>query len=220
VSARWPLFGLGAWFFGGLAGLLVLFLVVGFLLPGTWSTERSTEIDAPPQAVFRWLDSPRAWTRWTPDWPDSGLVVAGPAHGVGATMSWDDPNVGDGRFQVVEADAPRMVRYRVEVQKGTMRTDGTLLLHERDGRTLLTWREQGNFGRNPLMGYWARAMNRVQGAQLQKDLATLKALVEGGAVADTTADSATAGAVKPPAPAAPPAADTDRVPESTPSGLS
>jgi uncharacterized protein YndB with AHSA1/START domain len=216
VSARWPLFGLGAWVLGGLAGLLVLFLVVGFLLPGTWSTKRSTEIDAPPQAVFPWLDSPRAWTRWTPDWPASGLVVAGPAHGVGATMSWNDPNVGDGRFEVVEADAPRAVRYRVEVQKGTMRTDGTLLLQGHDGHTLLTWHEQGDFGHNPLMGYWARAMKRSQGAQLQKDLAKLKALVEGGADADAPAESVMP---KPAKPAVPPVADTARVPEAVPPGL-
>lgn len=213
MSARWPMLGIGAWFFGGLAALLVLFLVVGFLLPGTWSTERSLEIDAPAQAVFPWLDSPRAWTRWTPDWPDSGLVVAGPAHGVGATMSWNDPNVGDGHFEVVEADAPRVVRYRVEVQRGTMRTDGTLLLHEHDGHTLLTWREKGDFGHNPLMGYWARAMKRVQGAQLQKDLTTLKALVEKGADPDAPSDSATAK------PAPPSGADTARAPESMPSGV-
>lgn len=178
-------FGIGAWFFGGLAGLLVLFLVVGFILPGTWSAQTSAEIDAPRDSVFPWLDSPRAWTRWTPDWPDSGLVIGGPAHGVGATMSWNDPKVGDGRFRVVEADSPRVVRYRVAVQHGSMRTDGTLRLAARGGQTLLTWREDGDFGHNPLMGYWARFMKKVQGAQLAENLARLKKLVEEGARADS-----------------------------------
>lgn len=185
--ARSP-FGLGALVLGALAALLVLFLVVGFVLPGTWSAQASVEIAAPPQAVFPWLDSPRAWTRWTP-WPDSGLVVGGPAHGVGASMSWNDSNLGDGHFQVVEADAPRVVRYRVEVQKKSMRTDGTLRLQERNGQTEVTWREDGDFGHNPLMGYWARVMRRLQGAQLQKDLTKLKTLVEGGADADGPTDS-------------------------------
>jgi uncharacterized protein YndB with AHSA1/START domain len=176
VNGRTP-FGIGSLVLGGLAGLLVLFLVVGFFLPASWSAQSSVQIEAPPQAVFPWLDAPRSWARWTP-WPDSGLVVAGPAHGVGANMSWDDPSVGDGRFEVVEADAPRLVRYRVEVQKRTMRTDGTLRLESRDGGTRVTWHEDGNFGHNPLMGYWARFMPRMQSAQLREDLAKLKSLVE------------------------------------------
>jgi hypothetical protein len=185
-------FSIGTRVLGGGAALLILFLVVGFLLPGTWSAGGSVQIDAPPEAVFPWLDSPRAWTRWTP-WPDTGLVVAGPPHGVGSVISWDNADLGDGRFEIVEADSLRTVRYRVEVQKRTMRTDGTLHVEPRDGGTFVRWREQGDFGHNPLMGYWARFMDKAQSAELAKDLGRLKGLVEGGADADEPADSVSAG---------------------------
>ena len=82
-------FSIGTRVLGGGAAILILFLVVGFLLPGTWSARASVQIDAPPEAVFPWLDSPRAWTRWTP-WPDTGLVMGGPAHGVGSVITWDN----------------------------------------------------------------------------------------------------------------------------------
>jgi len=185
-------FSIGTRVLGGGAVLLILFLVVGFLLPGTWSAQGAVQIDAPPEAVFPWLDSPRAWTRWTP-WPDSGLVMAGPAHGAGSTISWDSAELGDGRFRVLEADAPHVVRYRVEVQKRTMRTEGNLRVQATDGGSLVKWQEEGDFGHNPLMGYWARFMRRAQSAEMAKDLTRLKGLVEGGADADEPADSVSAG---------------------------
>lgn len=203
----WP-FSIGTVVLGGGAVLLVLFLIVGFLLPGTWTARGSAHIDAPPEAVFPWLDSPGAWTRWTP-WPDTGLVVAGPEHGVGARMSWDNPDLGDGDFTVVEADAPRVVRYRVEVQHQSMRTDGTVRLEPKDGGTLVTWQEDGDFGRNPLMGYWARFMKRAQSVELAKDLTRLKGLVEGGENANEPADSMSTGS---------PDADTTALPDTPPPG--
>jgi hypothetical protein len=189
-------FSIGTRVLGGGAALLILFLVVGFLLPGTWSAQGSVQVEAPPEAVFPWLDSPRAWTRWTP-WPDTGLVVAGPPHGVGAVFSWDNTDLGDGRFEVVEADSPRLVRYRVDVQKRTMRTDGTLRIEAKDGGTFVRWREQGDFGHNPLMGYWARFMRKAQSAEMAKDLSRLKGFVEGGADPDEPADSVSAGSPGP-----------------------
>lgn len=185
-------FSIGTRVLGGGAVLLILFLVVGFLLPATWSAQGVVQIDAPPEAVFPWLDSPRAWTRWTP-WPDTGLAMEGPAHGVGAAISWDNATLGDGRFEVLNADSPSMVRYRVEVQKRTMRTDGTLHVEPRDGGSFVRWQEQGDFGHNPLMGYWARFMRKAQSAEMSKDLTRLKGLVEGGANADEPADSVSAG---------------------------
>lgn len=185
-------FSIGVVVLGGGAALLVLFLVVGVLLPGTWAARGEVQIDAPPEAVFPWLDSPRAWTRWTP-WPDSGLAMAGPAHGAGAAISWDDANLGDGRFEVLQADPPRTVRYRVEVQKRTMRTDGEIDVQPVDGGSLVRWQEHGDFGYNPLMGYWARFMRRAQSAEMAKDLTRLKGLVEGGVDADEPADSVSGG---------------------------
>ena len=199
-------FSIGTRVLGGGAALLIVFLVVGFFLPGTWSAQGSVQIDAPPVAVFPWLDAAGAWTRWTP-WPDTGLVMAGPAHGVGSVISWDNTDLGDGRFEIVEADRPSMVRYRVEVQKRTMRTDGTLHIEPREGGTFVRWQEQGNFGHNPLMGYWARFMRKAQSAEMAKDLTRLKGLVEGGADADEPADSVSAG---------PPDTDTVLVSDSTP----
>jgi len=165
----------------GGALLLFVFLGVGFLLPGTWSAERTATLDAPPEAVFPLLDAPGAWRRWT-EWPDSGLVAEGPERGVGARLVWDEVELGDGSFEIVAVEPLRAVRYRVQVEGGSMHTDGTFRLEAVEGGSRVTWREEGDFGRNPLMGYWARLMSRAQGRELEKALTRLSALTRTTAV--------------------------------------
>lgn len=165
--------GLGARFFGTLTVLAILFLLVGFLLPGTWEAERVGTLAAPPGDVYPLVAGPEGWRAWTP-WPDSGLVVEGPEDGAGATISWDDPELGNGTFRIVEAHARELVRYEVSVQGGSMRTEGTMRLAPTEGGTRVTWSERGDFGWNPLMGYWALFMERAQGAQMDGALERLE----------------------------------------------
>ncbi len=161
------------------AGALVLLLIlgVGWILPGTWSAERSVVLPVAPSAVYAFADSPEGWKQWTP-WPDSGVVREGPDRGAGARLSWNDAELGDGSFEIVDVVPDSLVRYRVVVQKGTMFTNGTLHLTPEEGGTRVTWREEGDFGANPLMGYWARFMEHAQGAELEKALARLGTLAE------------------------------------------
>jgi carbon monoxide dehydrogenase subunit G len=171
-------FSLGTRVLGGAAALLILALAVGALLPGTWSAERSVEIDATPESVFSRLDAPEGWRRWTP-WPDSGLAAEGPSRGPGARLVWSDRELGEGSWEIVESDPPARMTYRVEVHgPGTMRTSGTVLVEPVAAGARVRWREEGDFGWNPLMGYWARFMERAQGGEMEKSLARLKAIVE------------------------------------------
>lgn len=189
---------IGARILGTGAALLMLFLLVGFLLSGRWEADRTMVISAERTRIFPLLESPEAWKRWTP-WPDSGLVTSGPTSGPGARMSWDDPNLGDGVFEIVQTEAPRLVRYRVSVQDGTMRTDGSLRLEPESGGTRISWVERGDFGRNPLMGYWALAMHRAQGRELEKSLVKLAELV-GDSTAARRAAAADSSGMEAPAP--------------------
>jgi hypothetical protein len=122
--------------------------------------------------VFGFVDAPAGWRAWT-TWPDSGLTPQGPPRGPGAALSWNDPELGDGSFRIVEALAPERVRYEVAVQGGAMRTEGTVSLSSEGSGTRVDWREAGDFGWNPLMGYWALFMERAQGREMEKSLARL-----------------------------------------------
>ena len=161
-------------------GLLALAIGVGLLMGGRWRVERTVVIDAPPSAVFPWLDAPRRWDDWAP-LGDVQTTLSGPEHGPGGTRRWNHPELGDGVFTIVATTPDREVRYHVEVQGGSLITDGTIALApaspDRNG-TRVTWEERGDFGHNPLMGYTARGMDRMQGAQMEGSLRRLKEKVE------------------------------------------
>lgn len=169
-------FGPGTLVLGGGAVLLIAFLTLGFLLPGRWTARAETTVRVPPEAVLPYLDSPEGWREWT-TWPDS-VSRSGPERGAGATMSWNDPDVGTGSFRI-EAAGPDQVRYAVAVEGvgGMMRTRGTFTLMPGGEGTTLRWVEEGDLGNNPLMGYWALFMKRAQGAELQKSLDRLAGIL-------------------------------------------
>jgi uncharacterized protein YndB with AHSA1/START domain len=168
---------LGARVFGAVALLLLLFLLVGLLLPGRWEARTEAILPRPPEDVFPYLTEMRAWTRWN-SMPDSGLTVVGPASGKGAGLRWNDPRYGSGEMRVVRSRPPRELRYEVAMEGGDLQVRGSILLEGRDGRTRLEWTEAGDFGWNPLLGYAARGMARSQARAMDESLASLASLLE------------------------------------------
>ncbi len=176
LSPRLP-FQIAAAGLGLVAVLLLGLLAVGFFLPGQWEAEREEWITASADEVYAHLISAEGWSKWTP-MPETGFELDGPEEGAGARWSWDDPGYGAGSFTVLDADPPRRVRYRVEVEGGSLSTEGVLLLEESGGRTRVHWREDGDFGRNPLLGYMAGRMGEAQSEQMERSLDRLRTLIE------------------------------------------
>jgi len=196
---------IGAWAMGILALLSLGVLAVGFALPSTWEAEAEIVIEAPVDSVHPRVTAAAAWLDWTPG-PDSGVERFGPPEGAGSGYRWDDPGYGKGEFKLTEVslvpspegaepagtevstDAARAnVRYEVEVEGGSIRIEGSMTLApESDGEgTRVSWREAGDFGWNPLLGYLSGRMAELQGEQLARSLRALKILVEeGGATAE------------------------------------
>jgi hypothetical protein len=194
---------IGAWAMGTLALLSLGVLAVGFILPSTWEAEAEIVIEAPVDSVHPRVTAATAWLEWTPG-PDTGVERFGPPQGAGSGYRWDDPGYGKGEFKLTEVSlvpsmegagtggtagtevstgAPRAnVRYEVEVEGGSIRIEGSLTLApESDGEgTRVSWREAGDFGWNPLLGYLSGRMEELQGEQLARSLQALKILVEEG----------------------------------------
>ncbi len=169
-------FSLGTIILGSAAIVLVGVLGLGVLLPADWEARAMTVIEAPSEEVFALLDTPEGWRSWTA-WPDSGWVRSGPERGAGATIAWDDSELGEGSFRIVEAVPFERVDYAVEVGNGSMRTEGSLTLTSQEGGVSVVWQESGDLGRNPLMGYWAFFMDRAQTAELERSLDRLGQVV-------------------------------------------
>jgi hypothetical protein len=157
--------------FGGIGAVLVTLMLIGLVLPGTWTAEASLRIEAAPAEVFPFLNDLSRWDRWT-NWGDIDSELSDPSRGVGASRSWDDPDFGSGSVTITDSGSPTFVRYEVEVEGGASVT-GELRIESLGAASRVTWREDGDFGRNPLMGYVARGMAKSQGAQLAEGLEKL-----------------------------------------------
>lgn len=158
--------------FGGIGAVLVTLMLIGLVLPGTWAAEASIEIEAAPAEVFPFLNDLSRWDAWT-NWGEIDSELSDPPRGVGASRAWNDANLGSGSVTITGSGSPTFVRYEVEVEGGVSVT-GELRIQALGRASRVTWREEGDFGRNPLMGYVARGMAKSQGAQLTEGLEKLR----------------------------------------------
>jgi hypothetical protein len=156
----------------GAALLLLTFLGVGFMLSGEWAAERERVVAASPEAVLPLLEDLALWPEWSPMGQVDGELST-PSAGVGARLSWDDPQWGQGEFTLTEVD-PGGVAYEVRVEDGALQTRGWIRLAAEGDGTRITWREEGDFGWNPLLSWFALGMERLQGTELEKSLDSLE----------------------------------------------
>ena len=166
-------------FIGLMAFLLLAFIAGGFALPGSWSTERSRILRVPVEEVFPHLENLTLWREWSSMAQVEG-TLSEPAAGVGASFAWDDPQWGEGVFRITAVTPLREVRYEVGVEDGSIQTSGHFTLRAGTAGTEVTWREEGDFGWNPLLAYFALGMDRMQGQELEKGLDRLEAILAGG----------------------------------------
>jgi hypothetical protein len=166
--------------------LLGVFLLYVALQPSTFRVERSIAVAAPAPQIFPHvnnLKNTQAWNPWLKLDPAAKVAYAGPAAGVGASSTWaGDRNVGEGRQTITESRANELVRSRLDFIKpfaGTSTAEFTL--KPQGGQTVVTW---ALFGENNFFSrIFCVFMNqdKMIGEPFERGLASLKAIVEGGA---------------------------------------
>jgi hypothetical protein len=168
-----------------LVALLVLVLLligVSYLLPGRAEVSRSITIDAPPAAIFPYVNSMQETEKWSP-WlerdPETQLTYSGPESGVGNTLNWssENPQVGTGSQEIVESTPDQTVRTALDF--GSM---GTALasfdLVPEGDQTQVTWGFVTDLGLNPMARWMGLMMDEWVGGDYERGLSNLKVLVE------------------------------------------
>lgn len=164
--------------------LFIVFVVGAFLLPREVEVSRTASIDAPPEAIFPYVNSMKATEEWSP-WlgrdPEVQLTYSGPEAGVGNTLEWasEVPEVGSGS-QVITASVDNE-RVETALDFGDM---GTAVAHfdlvKSGASTDVTWGFKTDTGYNPMARWMGLMMDGWVGGDYETGLANLKTVVEGG----------------------------------------
>ena len=163
-----------------LLGLLVLLGAVAFLLPSTYSAQRSLTINAPTEKVFPLIANHKEWKRWS-IWnqrdPDMKLNYSGPAAAAGSKWSWQSHKEGNGRMEWSAVEANKRVGY-ILTMEGMSPATGDLLVVPDGTGTKVTWTINGDAGMNPLFRWLGIFMDKMIGPDFDAGLKNLKKLAE------------------------------------------
>lgn len=165
----------------GLAGLLVLLLVIGLFLPSTWRVERSVTIKASPDRIAPMIADLHQWKNWAA-WnnemdPTMVTTYEGPEAGVGATMRWRGDEMGFGTL-VIRAVEPGRIEYDMTMEEQQTPAHGQFLLVAEGDATRLTWIDEGDMGWFIPGRYFRPMLESMLGEHFDIGLGKLKALAE------------------------------------------
>ncbi|MFM2120078.1 MAG: hypothetical protein RL722_1546 [Pseudomonadota bacterium] len=106
----------------GLAGLILIVLVVAAFRPDHFEVRRSVLVRADPVRIYPYLADFHRWQAWSP-WehldPAMKRTFEGPGEGRGAVYAWaGNDQVGQGRMEIRQADPPATdkLQARLEIQ--------------------------------------------------------------------------------------------------------
>jgi uncharacterized protein YndB with AHSA1/START domain len=162
-----------------LAALAAVFVLGGLLLPDRSVVERETVIARPPAMVFAALDGFARFNEWSP-WrdydPSATYTLEGPPRGVGARLRWQGEQ-GAGSQEIIALDPPHSIAVQLDFgQDGTAQAH--FLLRPAGDGTRLVWRFEFD-AEGSWSGRWFNLLlDRFVGADYERGLAALKALLE------------------------------------------
>ena len=167
-----------------LAIIVLLFVIVGLLLPTKRFLSRSITIHAPIHVVFEEVNTLKRWENWSP-WRDIDLHAIiqyeGPDAGVGCTMTWasEHPKIGKGTQQIVVSEPYQ----RIDTNLDFVGWDGAVTAGWRfeeatEGETRVTWSNESDSKGNLLNKYMELIIYPQLGKNYERGLKNLKAHVE------------------------------------------
>ena len=164
-----------------LVALIALLVLISFTLPRTYKVERSIDINAPMIAIYPRIYNPRDWALWSV-WNrrDPGMVVtySGEPAGKGAKWTWQSKAEGSGKMEFTAAEFDKLIAYEITFTDFEGEMEGRFEFSQAGKAVRVRWIGEGDVGGNPLMRYFALAMDRMLGPDFEGGLKNLKALAE------------------------------------------
>lgn len=165
----------------GLVVFIALFLVAGFLMPGSYTVERSLTINAKPDKIYPLIASAKRWPEWSAwnqtRFPDMTYNYSGPESGVGSESNWNGKSSGKGRMKMTKADPAKGITYDLDFEDGTYLSVGTISLEPAGDATKVLWVTTGNLN-GPVQRWMGLLMDKFMGPDFETGLKNLKEKTE------------------------------------------
>jgi carbon monoxide dehydrogenase subunit G len=168
---------------GGIAVVVVLFVVFVATRPAAFHIERSILVNAPPASAFAQVNDFHAWAAWSPyeklD-PQMTKTFDGAPLGVGAMYAWSgNAKAGEGRMTIVDSNPPSRIGIKLEFTKPFAATNrATFTFVPGADGTKVTWSMDGEYAFMAKAAGLFMDMDKLVGTDFEKGLVSLKALAE------------------------------------------
>lgn len=167
----------------GLGAVIVVFVAVGFILPGNITIERSKVIDVPAPWLYDQIATPKKWNNWSP-WheidPQGTKYTYGDIEmGKGAWYSWEsaNPNVGKGKMEFTEAIENQSLTATLSFE-GTEPSVTYYKMEPAEGKTKLVWGMNADMGMNPIARWFGLFFDGMLGPDFEKGINNLEAFYQ------------------------------------------
>lgn len=162
--------------------VFVLAVVVGACLPDHGRIERSVEVSSPVRQVFDSVDTFHRYSEWAAlrryD-PQALVQLEGPESGVGAKVTWNGANVGQGALSILSTEQDAEVRMGLDNDwAGENKTYTVTLVPSTNGKTVrIKWAYDVDYGWNLRSRYAGLYIHGAPDQQVQSYLANLAAML-------------------------------------------
>lgn len=137
-----------------IAGLIVLLVLIGFILPAKLEISKSISINASAPHVFEEINNLERWEQWqywnTLD-PEMKITYGEKKEGTGASYSWTAPQLGDGSLTIKESIPDKSIA--IELKFADSPASGFYSLEPDGENTKLNFNFSNDAGMNPI-GHW------------------------------------------------------------------
>jgi Polyketide cyclase / dehydrase and lipid transport len=166
-----------------LAVLVAVILGLAVTKPDSFSVQRKTSIQAPPDKIFPLIDDFHNWNSWSP-WekldPAMNRTHSGAASGEGAVYEWDgNSKVGKGRMEIMDVSPPSKVAIKLDfIKPFGGHNIAEFTLDPQGDSTNVTWEMHGPAPFVSKVMQVFTSMDKLIGKEFDSGLANLKTIAE------------------------------------------
>jgi len=163
--------------------IIVIMGILGAIAPKSFQVERSIEIEAPADKIFKYLNLWEYYEKWSP-WqeldPDMKIEITGTDGAEGSVYSWEGTEkVGKGKMTKTKVEANQLVEYNLHFMTPfESHNEGYMSMQPSGNGYKVSW---GMKGKSPfpfnIMGLFYN-MDKLIGKDFEKGLNKLKSTVE------------------------------------------